>query len=322
MILAGDIGASHARLGLFRRGEDTPVLTETLRSPDYPSLEPIIAAFRARHGEPVSVACLALPGPVRDGRGVATNLGWRADAGQLARQFGFPRVHLLNDLEAVGYGLGPSAQPETLQPGTPDGRGNLAILCVGTGLGEAGCAWECSGHRPFATEGGHGDFAPRTDLEWELFRELETEFGHVSVERVLSGPGLLRLYRFLCRAGHGAEAAELSTQLSAAADPARIVAAGLDGSSRRCVLCLEMFTGLLAAEAGNLALRLMARGGVYLGGGVVTGLLPLLRRPDFLPQFRAKGRMAPLLEAMPVHVIGNPLTGLVGAARYADHARP
>lgn len=322
MILAGDIGASHARLGLFHRGADTPVQVEILRSRDHASLEQIIAAFRARHGEPVSVACLALPGPVRDGRGVATNLGWSADAGQLARQFGFPGVHLLNDLEAVGYGLGPSAQLETLQPGTPDGRGNLALLCAGTGLGEAGCAWDGSGHRPFATEGGHGDFAPRTDLERELSRELETEFGHVSVERVLSGPGLLRLYRFLCRAGHGAENAELSAQLSVAADPARIVAAGQDGSSARCALCLEIFAGLLAAEAGNLALKLMARGGVYLGGGVVTGLAPLLRRPVFLEQFRAKGRMAPLLEAMPLHLIGNPLTGLVGAARYAGHARP
>lgn len=324
VILAGDIGATHARLGLFEPGATRPRTLQLLASAAHASLEDIIARFLALHPGPVDGACFALPGPVRAGVGSATNLGWRADAAGIARRFGFPRVHLLNDLEAVGHGLAllQDDQLETLVPGTPDPRGNRAILFVGTGLGEAGCTWDGSGHAPFASEGGHGDLAPRTDLEWALFGALRAEFGHVSVERVLSGPGLVRTWRFLRATGTGAEPAALTARLDALGDGASIAAAGLDGSSPRCALCLEICTGLLAAEAGNLALKLMSTGGVYLGGGVMAGWLPLLRRPAFADAFAAKGRMSSLLATMPLYVVHEGLAGLLGAARVAASPPP
>lgn len=319
MILAGDIGATHARLGLFEPHSAVPVHTETMMSREFTGLEQILAAFRTRHSEPVHAACFALPGPVRAGRGTATNLGWSAEAASVARQLLLPKVRFLNDLEAVGYGLGSlqAAEILTLNQGTPDTKGNLAILCAGTGLGEAGCFWDGSQHRPFAGEGGHADFAARNDLEFALFQDLHAEFSHVSAERLLSGPGLVRMHRSLCAREQGREQASLSAELTACADPERIVRAGLDGTSQRCALCVELFASLFAAEAGNLALKLMATGGVYLGGGVALGILSLLRQPAFMQAFLDKGRMQPLLQAMPVHVILNPLVGLAGAAHCA-----
>ncbi len=319
MILAGDIGATHARLGLFAPECPTPTCVEVLASREFSGLDQIIAAFRAQHPDPVHAACFALPGPVYAGRITATNLGWSAEEAAIARQLGLPQVCFLNDLEAVGHGLETLTAAEilTLNPGAPDAKGNIAILRAGSGLGEAGCFWDGVQHRPFACEGGHADFAPRSDLEFALCRELRAEMDHVSAERLLSGPGLVRLYQFFCARDQGTEPESLTAELTSRPQSERIVRAGLDGTSERCAQCLELFAGVFAAEAGNLALKLMARGGVYLGGGVSEGILPLLRRPAFMREFLNKGRMSSLMQSMPVYMILNPLVGLAGAAHFA-----
>jgi glucokinase len=321
MILAGDIGGTNTRLGWFEAadGRMTAAVTRVYPSLEYDSLDEIVRQFVAGHPQRVDAACFAIAGPVKDGKVATTNLAWVVDAARLARHLGVRAVALINDLEAIGHGLPELAADDfaTLAAGAPEMQGNLAIVAAGTGLGEAGCYWDGHAHHPFACEGGHADFAPRSELEIELLRHLLRKFGRASCERVLSGSGLFELYGFLRESGRGDEDPALTETLCQQAHPAPIVRAALDGRSERCSLALDLFVSLYGAEAGNLGLKLMARGGIFIGGGIAPRILERLKQPAFIEALTAKGRMRPLLEAMPVHVILDDKVGLAGAARRA-----
>jgi glucokinase len=321
MILAGDIGGTNTRLGIFEcTGERIkPVIVNTYHSKEFLSLDDIVGQFLLAHPLPIEKACFAIAGPVDEGRVATTNLAWLVDAVRLAGSLKLNAVALINDLEAIGYGI---AEPEKkdftlLNEGSPLSRGNLAIIAAGTGLGQAACYWDGTGHYPFACEGGHADFAPRNPLEVELLSYLLTKFERVSYERILSGAGLFEIYKFCHHTHRGQEPPELTEVIYQQAHPAAVVRAALEQRSEVCANALEIFVSLYGAEAGNLALKVMARGGVYIGGGIAPRILKYLQKPLFMNSFTAKGRMRPLLEAMPVRVILHDKTGLFGAARYA-----
>jgi glucokinase len=325
MILAGDVGGTNTRLAVFddKGGRLTPTAEATFPSREHPSLESVLRKFNAAHPLPIDRACFGIAGPVRHGRSDATNLPWVVDARLVARELGLQAVGLINDLEANAYGIA-ALEPNdfaVLNAGAPDAEGNQAIISAGTGLGEAGLTWDGKQHRPFATEGGHSDFAPRNHLEMELLGYLLKQFQRVSYERVVSGPGLLNIYRFLRDTGRGEEPAWLAEKMRDQ-DPGAVVSqAALDGKSDLCVQALDLFVSLYGAEAGNLALKLLATGGVYLGGGIAPKIISKLQDPIFLNAFTAKGRLKPLLQAMPVRVILNDRTALLGAARCAAMVR-
>ena len=321
MILAGDIGGTSARLALFdsEGGRLQMVAEQTYPSRQYKGLEGIASAFAANHNTRIARACFGIAGPVRNGHVATPNLAWVVDAKSLAQDLGLKAVKLINDLEANAYGVA-ALGPEdfvTLNPGSANAQGNAAVISVGTGLGEAGLYWDGQAHHPFACEGGHADFAPRNELEAELLFYLQAKFDHVSFERVLSGPGLHSIYEFLRETGRGKEPAELGQELLRNDPSAVISRAGLEGRPALCVQALDLFVSFYGAEAGNLALKMMATGGVFLGGGIAPKILKKLQAPAFMAAFTAKGRMRPLLEAMPVRVILKETTALLGAARVA-----
>jgi glucokinase len=321
MILAGDIGGTNTRLAFVVAGGERLSVAEeaTFPSREYAGLEAVLERFLSSHRFPVEGACFGVAGPVRHGRVDATNLPWVVDSRSLARQLGLERVGLINDLEANAHGIAELEAKDfaVLNAGAADAQGNRAIISAGTGLGEAGLYWDGTRHMPFATEGGHATFAPRGALEMDLLRHVSTQFQHVSVERVLSGPGLLQIYRFLRDAGHGEEPAWLAEQLRQRDPPAVIAETALEGKNGLCIQALDLLVSIYGAEAGNLALKAMATGGVFIGGGIAPKILSKLRDPMFLESFSAKGRMKPLLLAMPVQVILNDKTALLGAARHA-----
>ncbi|MBI1749382.1 MAG: glucokinase [Acidobacteria bacterium] len=328
MILAGDIGGTNTRLALFRREDasavraDTPPFAEgAFPSRDYPGLCDIVREFASRHGAHVTRACFGVAGPIRNRRCVATNLPWVVEADSLAAELRLPpgEVLLINDLEANAYGIA-ALVPEdvaAISEGAPGAQGNAALISAGTGLGEAGLYWDGRAHRPFACEGGHSSFAPASVLHLELHRWLLQKFPHVSWERVLSGPGLVNVYGFLRDTGHGDEPAWLAEEMRQG-DPAPVISRNaLAGKSPLCEKALDLFVELYGAEAGNVALKFLATGGVYIGGGIAPRILPKLQAPAFRDAFLAKGRMRPLLETMPLRIILNERAALVGAARRA-----
>ncbi len=321
MILAGDIGGTKTRLAFFTvEGERLQSLVEeTFPSRQYGGLDDIVRVFMSQQQVSVTHAGFGIAGPVKHGRCETTNLPWVVDARQLASQLGIASVALINDLEANAYGVAVLAAKDfvVLNQGAPDAGGNAAIIAAGTGLGEAGFYWDSVRHHPFACEGGHADFAPRNELETELLRYLLTRFAHVSYERVLSGPGLYNLYQFLRDTGRGTEPPWLTEELHQQDPAATISQAALSGRCALCVQALDLFVSLYGAEAGNLALKVMATGGLYVGGGIAPKIMQKLQDSTFMQAFTAKGRMQPLLEAMPVRVILNDKTALLGAARCA-----
>ncbi len=324
MILAGDIGGTKTVLALYNE-EDLHVRQlrdATYVSAAYPSLEAIVALFLAEPpARPLRAATFGVAGAVVNGRCRATNLPWVMDERDLARALSVPRVKLLNDLEAAAYGmlhLGPSEYAVLNHADDPQRRGNVAVIAAGTGLGEAILYWDGRDHHPIASEGGHVDFAPRTDQEIELLRYLRAKFGgHVSYERVLSGPGAYNLYQFLRDSGAGDEPAWLAERLRSGDPSAAIAEAGLAGTVPLCVATLELFTSIYGAAAGNLALKCLAVGGVFIGGGIAPKLLPALRHSRFMDAFADKGRFANLLRNLEVRVALEPRAPLLGAARYA-----
>jgi glucokinase len=302
MILAGDIGGTHTRLAFFtvEGNRLISVSEETFPSRIHSGLAEIVKQFLSTHKLSCSIACFGIAGPVKNGRGETTNLPWIVDAGLLTDELDIPTVLLINDLEATAYGvtiLEPSDWT-VINVGAPDAAGNAAVIAAGTGLGEAGLYWNGQSYRPFATEGGHVDFAPR-------------------YERVLSGPGLVNIYQFLRETGRGDEPAWLAEELRLHDPAAVITQAALAERSTLCTQALELFVSIYGAEAGNLALKMMATGGVFIGGGIAPKILPKLMTPTFLQAFLTKGRMQPLLEAIPVRVILHGQTALLGAARCA-----
>jgi glucokinase len=321
MILAGDIGGTNTRLALIDAtdGELKIVAEKTFPSRERTSLEAAIAEFLSIHSSTLTRASFGIAGPVRNGRCEATNLPWVVDSKNVAKRLHLKHVGLINDLEANAYGINVLQSKDfvILNKGARNATGNMAIISAGTGLGEAGMYWDGKAHRPFASEGGHVDFAPRNHLEMELLNYSLSRYRRVSYERLVSGPGLVNVYQFLRDTGKANEPSWLAEQLRHG-DPAPIISQqGLEGKSLLCLQALELFVSLYGAEAGNLALKIMATGGVYLGGGIAPKIISKLKEPEFMNAFTAKGRMRPLLQDIPVRVIMNPKTALLGAARHA-----
>ena len=317
MFLAGDIGGTKAQLALFAPGAGprSPVREERLPTHGSPSLEAILREFLGRDGATPSHCVLGIAGPVQENRCVTTNLPWQVDGDALGDALGAP-VTLLNDLEATAWGLQTLSGSEllTLQEGA-DGSGHRALIAAGTGLGEALLVRDGARWLPVASEGGHVDFAPRDAVEDELLHWLRGRFGRVSYERILSGPGLADLYRFHRETRRGDEPAAFAAEFDRAADPAAIVSAGaLDGSCERARLTLDRFVSIYGAEAGNLALKAVATGGVFVGGGIAPRILPALERGGFVRSFFAKGRLSPVLTRIRVQVVLEPRTAVWGAA--------
>lgn len=321
MILAGDIGGTNARLALFERNGADVIMRaqQDYATRDYQSLEDCIRGFLNKNPGPVEAACFGVAGPVLENRVSATNLAWVVDGAVVAKSLALKETVLLNDLVAYGYGalaMKPD-EVEVLQEGMP-AAGNRALIAAGTGLGEGGLLWHNGAFIPVPTEGGHADFAPIDDLGVDLYRYLRAKFGRVSVERILSGPGLQNVYEFLRDSGRAAEPAELAAEMKTApAPPALISHYGMQGKYPICEQALDVFCTYYGAEAGNIALKLVAIGGVYIGGGIAAKILPKLKASGFLKAFNAKGRMSNLVQATRVVVITNEHAGLIGAARAA-----
>lgn len=319
MLLAGDIGGTKSRLAVFAEGGNPrePIAEALLPSASFDGIEPLIREFLDGRGFAPVRACLAVAGPVIAGRAAVTNLPWIADAEQIRRTFGFREVCLLNDLAATARAV-PLLRPaelRSLSAGNPAAGGAIALIAPGTGLGEAFLTWDGARYREHATEGGHADFAPGSPLEMDLLRDLGREIDHVSYETVCSGPGMGRLYRFLREQGADEEPAELAARLAEAADPAPIIVeAALADGSPLCVRTVRLFVSILGAEAGNLALKTLATGGVYIGGGIAPRIIRFLEEGQFLAAFRRKGPMADLVFRIPVQAILEPRAALIGAA--------
>lgn len=320
MILAGDVGGTKTNLACFALEGDKliPVVQRSAPSADYPGLEAILHEFMRDHDLSFTGACFGVAGPVVDGRLQATNLPWVVDVGSLQRTLKLEAVGLINDLEATAYGVEtlPEEAFAVLHPGQSTPQGNRAVIAAGTGLGEAMLLWEGQRFRAVASEGGHADFAPRNPLEIELFRFLLGRFGRVSYERVLSGPGLVNIYRFLKETGQGEEPTWLTEQLAGGDAAAVISESALASRSDLCVKSLDLFVSIYGAEAGNLALKVMASGGVYVGGGIAPKVLQKLKNGTFINAFTDKGRLSPFLSQIPVRVILEERAALYGAAHY------
>ncbi len=322
MILAGDIGGTKTNLGVFKvKGDELETLeTAQFSSQEFADLESLVQAFLDKHHFEVRYACLSIAGPVIDGICRTTNLPWLVDSRELKRKLGFEQVWLINDLEANAHGITHLAEDEfiVLHEGKVGSRGNACVISAGTGLGEAGMFWNGDGYVPFACEGGHTDFAPRSDEEIDLFKYLRRDHHHVSYERVLSGMGLYAIYSFLRDTNRYDEPQWLAEELSAVDDPSAAISAfALEDKSELCVKALDMFVDIYGAEAGNAALKFMAFGGVFIGGGIAPKIHKRMREPIFLNSFFNKGRMRAILERMPVKIIMNNRTALLGAARCA-----
>jgi glucokinase len=322
MILAGDIGGTSTRLALFEKGE---LVGEERKFPSrsHKSLEEIVMTFLQSEKVQVERACFGIAGPVRNGVCKATNLPWVVDAAQVAKAVGISSVHLLNDLEANAYGLA-VLKPEELcllNRGVQQ-KGNQALIAAGTGLGEAGLFWDGNMHCPFACEGGHTDFAPRNAKEMELLVYLRKKFGHVSYERVVSGPGLHSLFQFLIETGKEVPSPAVTAEMEKQ-DPSRVISDwGSKGKDAACVHALDWFISLYGSEAGNLALKFLSLGGFYVGGGIAPHLIEQMKSGDaFVSAFADKGRFKELLLSMPIWVILNDNAALLGAAFYAEMKR-
>jgi glucokinase len=348
MILAGDIGGTKTNLALFEWTTERvePVRLESFPSGDYQSLENILTEFLtppSRSSSPASLdteedspdsqarnpssgsiqlsaACFGIAGPIIDNRCQTTNLPWIVDGPAIGKQFGIPRVQLLNDLEATAYGilwLRPD-ELEVLNTGNPPKkRQAFALIAAGTGLGEGILFWDGKSYRPMPSEGGHADFAPSDDLEIDLLRYLRGQYLHVSYERILSGPGLHAVYEFL-RDTKKNEPTWLAEKIKAGNPAAEIAQAGLQGQAEIAKQALDMFASIYGAETGNLALKALSLDGVYVGGGIAPKLITKLKDGTFMKAFTNKGRYKRLMSQMPVKVIMNPQTALLGAASVAS----
>jgi glucokinase len=321
MILAGDIGGTNTRLAFFEGTPDKlkPLVIEVFPSGEHDGPADIAKKFLDQHKQKIDAACFGIAGAVVDGRVKTPNLPWEVDAQEIASELGLKRVELINDLLANAYGIAMLEPSDfvTINEGAPNASGNRALISAGTGLGEAGLIAEEKRYQPFPSEGGHSDFAPRDELEIELLRHLIVRFSRVSYERVLSGPGLFNIYQFLRDTGRGVEPVSLTQELEQGDPSAAIAKAGLDGAYEICVQALDIFVSIYGAEAGNLALKLVATGGTFIGGGIAPKILTKLRGPAFMDAFKSKGRLAGLLEDIPVRVITNDKTALLGAGHVA-----
>lgn len=321
MLVIGDVGGTKTDLAVFsaEAGPRKPLAEATFHSAGYGSLELLVREFLDQVKLPVDQGSFAVAGPVVGSRAKITNLPWVIDEERLQQGLKLSSVRLWNDLEASAYAV-PFLEPEdldTLNAGKPDPHGAIAVIAPGTGLGEAYLTWDGSRYRAHPSEGGHTDFAPTDDLQIELLRYLLRQHEHVSYERVCSGIGLPNIYSYLRTSARGEEPPWLAQQLASAEDHTPIIVNAALDTSRRCELCvaaLDTFVSVLGAETANLALKVLATGGVYLGGGIPPRIVPILKQQWFMQAFLDKGRMSNLLSAMPVHVILNPKAARLGAA--------
>ncbi len=321
MLLAGDIGGTKTSLAIYstRQGPHSPLVEETYPSGKYPNLESLVNNFLEKVDLPVEHASFGVAGPVVGSRATITNLPWVLDEAQLSETLNLSSVRLINDLVAIAHAV-PLLRSEdlfTLNEGEPVAGGTLAVIAPGTGLGKAYLTWHQSRYQPYASEGGHADFAPKTLQEWELRSFLQKKYDHVSYERVCSGKGIPNIYQFLKESGYAEEPEWLGDRLAEVDDPTPVIVNTALSKEKDCKLCeetLRIFISVLGAEAGNMALRLMATGGVYLGGGIPPRIINTLKQPAFMQSFTQKGRFSEFLSKIPVYVIKNPKVALVGAA--------
>lgn len=320
-VLAGDIGGTSARLALVDIDAHTAqlVATRSYVSDEFAGLGPIVNAFLAEVAETPSRACFGVACPVSEGKCIATNLSWIVDVDILREEIDIARTGVINDLHAVGRGVERlnAADLLPLQAGEPKERGTIALIGAGTGLGEAFLTWRDGAYEVHASEGGHASFSPASELEWRLLGTLAKRFGHVSYERVVSGPGLANIYEHLAAVGDIKEQASVRSEMRGV-DRAPVIARhALAGTDQLCELSLDVFTWAYGAKAGNLALTVLATGGVYVAGGIAPRIVPKLLDGTFMTAFRAKGRLSEVLTRIPVNVIVNPHVGIIGAAAVA-----
>lgn len=319
LFLAGDIGGTKTALALFsvEQGLRKPMAEAVFPNRRYASFEEVVKEFLADKDMPVAHASLGVAGPVINERAQLTNLPWVVDARVLSHSLGGVPVRLLNDLVAIAHAIPflDASDLVTLNGGIAEQHGPLAVIAPGTGLGEAFLIWDGKRYLPVPSEGGHVDFAPTNSTELEMLAFLQPRLGHVSYEQVCSGKGLPNLYAFLKETGRLTEPDWLSAQLAATKDPTPvIVQAAIENKAEICVHALELFVSILGSETGNLALKVLAAGGVYLSGGIPPRILPLLKQKAFLASFTNKGRFSNWLSNVPVHVVTHPATALFGAA--------
>ena len=328
MILAGDVGGTKVHLALynFAGGQLAAVRDHKFPATEYATLDEVVKAFLAQAGETkeeIVAACFGCPGPVRDGRLKLTNLPWTLDERDLQKSLEIEHIFLINDLEANGYGIPELAAESvfTLHQGDASSVGHRGLVSAGTGLGEALLIWDGKKrrHTPLPSEGGHCDFAPRNDREIELLNYLRRRLkGRVSFERVVSGIGIKNVYAFLRDDQKMEEPAWLRERMAVEDPNAVIGQSAEDGSSEICFETLQIFTSAFGAEAGNVALKVLAMGGIYLGGGIAPKILKTMRDGEFMQAFLDKGRLSPLLEALPVRIILDDTCALLGAAAFAE----
>lgn len=342
LLLAGDIGGTKTILRLVEEsvGGSRHTLYEALYpSRDFPDLVPIVQGFLSVAGQQISTtilpekACFAIAGPVVNDTSVLTNLSWFLEAGRLEKELNISKVTLINDFAAVGYGiLGlETTDLYTLQAATPQSDAPIAVIGAGTGLGEGFLVQQAGRYSVFSSEGGHADFAPRTELEFQMLQYLREKYDiqRISVERVVSGQGIVAIYQFLRDRQFAPESPEIGKIIKTweqetgrqekTVDPAAAIAkAALEKSDRLSEQTLQVFVEAYGAEAGNLALKLLPYGGLYIAGGIAAKILPLIKDGDFLRAFGEKGRVSPLLERVPVQVVLNPQVGLIGATICAS----
>lgn len=322
MLLAGDIGGTKTVLALISEelGVRNPVRIAAFPSASYQSFEAVIADFLADIDiDLVTSASFGVAGPVLDGKVKVTNLPWTVDAEGISRSVDIKHVFLLNDLESIASSI-PHLQPEdlaTINVGDLEDGGAIAVIAPGTGLGEAFLTWNGGRYQAHPSEGGHASFAPTTAEQQDLLTYLRRRYGHVSYERVCSGSGIPNIYQFLRETGRYPEPSWLASKLAEANDPTPIIAEAAAGNRAEiCSATMKLFVEILANEASNMAMKVLATGGIYLGGGIPPRILPRLHDPLFMQIFTAKGRFAELLNSFPIHVIRNPEAALYGAAYY------
>ena len=321
MILTGEIGATRTRLAAFdKEGSRLQLVVEkTYLSQDHSSLSELITAFIKAEGIAVHQACFGVAGPVRRGRSKISNLPWEIDSRDLAKQLRLDAVGMINDLEAYAYGIDglDSRDFVTLNEGSEDAEGNRAVISARTGLGVAGLYWDGFRHHPFGCEGGHSDFAPRNALEMELLAYLQKKYGRISYERLLSGPGIKNIYDFLRDTQKAAEPQWLKDQIGAAPDPPALISQlAAEEKAAICDQTMTIFVSIYGAETGNVALNFMSTGGIFIGGSVAAKNVSKMKDPIFMQSFLDKGRMESLLKDMPVTIVLNDDSGIIGAARY------
>lgn len=319
--LAGDIGGTKTRLALYPVEADAydPLEKETYRSQEYTSLEEIVQVFMSDKPYHLTGASFGIAGPIIEHRAQVTNLSWTVDASVLSQILGGVHVNLLNDLHAIASAV-PYLKPDDMEDlitGEPDPNGAKGVIAPGTGLGEGFLVWDGERYQPCPSEGGHASFGPQTSLQLELLNYMVPIFGHVSYERVCSGIGIANLYKFLRDGKDLDEPKWLREKLVEVKDPTPIIArAALENKAKICTEAMELFVSILGSEAGNLALKVLATGGIYLGGGIPRRILPLLKTENFKQAFTDKGRFTGLLFNVPVYVITDQHVGVFGAACY------